>query len=213
MLLLKLLSVTESCLERGAERLFTLVNWSDSTDLHSKAKEAATDQLSQWLWDSFALGPRRHCAEWLVTTWIYLTHSPITVLLQQVAVSLPRAAHKSEFHWPPQRNIRMTAVCNSRLLMNSLVGMWFSSLPIWSSGWGWWARVAHCGRANKSHLCCWIVNQAKSTEIILGVIQSRSHILNIRIYVYMFKTICWMRFNIFQFCTGQSVVALAASLA
>lgn len=40
---------------------------------------------------NFASGPRQQCAECLVTTWIYLTRSPITVLQPQVMVSLPQA--------------------------------------------------------------------------------------------------------------------------
>lgn len=112
-LLSKLLGVMVGFSKRGTERLFTLLTYSDSTDLHSKAKEATT-QISWVSGYETALhrGPRRHCAEWLVTTWIFLTHSPITVLLQWVVVSLPQAAHKSEFHWLPQRNRRMMALCN-----------------------------------------------------------------------------------------------------
>lgn len=91
-------------------------------------------------------------AEWLVTTWIYLTHSPITVLLPQVLVSLPQAAHQPEFHWLPQRNIGMMALCSLGLLMNSLV--WISrslSCPYGHLDEADQRERCRCGRANESY--------------------------------------------------------------
>lgn len=62
------------------------------------------------------------------------TQSNYTVLLPQVALSSPKAGHKPEFHWLPQTKRGMMAAYNSGLLMNPLLGISCSSLPIWSSG-------------------------------------------------------------------------------
>lgn len=75
-------------LKRKSERCFALLTYKISSDLHWKAKNYY--RLVKCLRYRFASGPRQQCAEWLVTTWIYLTRSPITVLLPQVMVSLPQ---------------------------------------------------------------------------------------------------------------------------